>query len=73
MIVDGLVMGPSSETLHSNGLSRCTNGRPAPATVLLRVDQTDLLTPQKNGSGPCTMPVTFLRHAWRCRKKPSGA
>jgi hypothetical protein len=25
--------------------------------------QTVLLTPQKNGSGPGTMPVTFLRHA----------
>ena len=23
-----------------------------------------LATPQKNGSGPFTMPVTFLRQAW---------
>jgi hypothetical protein len=25
--------------------------------------QSVLLTPQKNGSGPLTMPVTFFRHA----------
>jgi hypothetical protein len=32
-----------------------------------------LLTPQKNGSGPLTIPLTFLRHAWYSRKKPVGA
>jgi hypothetical protein len=32
---------------------------------------TVLLTPQKNGSGPLTMPDTFLRQD--CRKKPVGA
>src|SRR6516164_8459615 len=37
------------------------------------VPQPILLTPQKNGSGPGTMPVTFLRQAWRFRYHPSGA
>jgi hypothetical protein len=32
-----------------------------------------LLTPQKNGSGPLTTPLTFLRQAWYMRKKPVGA
>jgi hypothetical protein len=32
-----------------------------------------LLTPQKNGSGPFTIPLTFVRQAWYCRKKPVGA
>src|SRR5258708_6223323 len=34
---------------------------------------TALLTPQKNGRGPCTIPLTFLRQAWYSRKKPVGA
>src|SRR5215475_1277219 len=37
------------------------------------VSQPVLLTPQKNGSGPGTMPVTFLRQAWWFRYHPSGA
>src|SRR5262245_24757072 len=32
-----------------------------------------LLTPQKNGSGPFVMPLTWLRHAWWARKNPVGA
>jgi hypothetical protein len=32
-----------------------------------------LLTPQKDGSGPCTIPETSLRQAWWLRKNPSGA
>jgi len=31
------------------------------------------LTPQKNGSGPFTIPLTVVRQAWDCRKKPVGA
>ena len=32
-----------------------------------------LLTPQKNGSGPCAIPVMFLRQACSCKYTPSGA
>ena len=39
-----------------------TNG-PRTGHRLPRIGQTVLLTPQKNGSGPFTIPVTFLRHA----------
>jgi hypothetical protein len=40
---------------------------------LLRIGQTVLLTPQKNGSGACTTPLTFLRQAVYRRYQPSGA
>jgi hypothetical protein len=32
-----------------------------------------LLTPQKNGSGPCAIPMTLLRQACSCKYTPSGA
>lgn len=32
-----------------------------------------LLTPQKNGRGPGTTPLTFLPQAWCLRKDPNGA
>ena len=35
--------------------------------------QTVLLTPQTKGIGPLTIPATFFRQAWYCRKKPVGA
>ena len=35
--------------------------------------QAALLTPQKNGRGPCPTPVIFLCQAWYLRKNPSGA
>src|SRR5262245_1888330 len=34
--------------------------------------QTVLSTPQKNGSGPCATPLTFLRQAKYLRYMPSG-
>jgi hypothetical protein len=37
--------------------------RPARIVESDTQSQTVLLTPQKNGSGPCTMPLTFLRQA----------
>jgi hypothetical protein len=40
-----------------------TIGRARASRRLLRVGQTVLLTPQKNGSGPRCTPVTFLRQA----------
>jgi hypothetical protein len=38
-----------------------------------RATHTILLTPQKNGSGPCVTPVTLVRHACCWRNTPSGA
>jgi hypothetical protein len=58
--------------LHNNGLLRCTPGwrncsihRAISADLKCRSiqDYAVLLTPQKNGSGPLTIPETFLRQA----------
>src|SRR5262249_60728703 len=44
-----------------------------PASRRSGASQTVLLTPQKNGSGPCATPVTSLRQACCWRYSPTGA
>ncbi len=55
----------TGETRDRPGRSRgCAATHPCGSAPAHRGGHATLPTPQKNGSGPLTTPLTFLRHAW---------
>jgi hypothetical protein len=70
LVIPGLGHAPSPVLL---GLMRMGAWHRSQTVLARRRAHAVFVTFQKNGSGPLTMPLTFLRQAWYVRKNPVGA